>query len=87
MEVITHAQVQEVVRRLPATKLPFVYNLLIDLADREMDSPSPQVDFMRLPLSERRRILALQAGQIQAHYEQTALERQTWQAGDFVDEY
>ncbi len=87
MEAITHAQVQEVVQRLPATKLTFAYSLLIDLADREMASQSAQTDFLCLPLSERRRLLTLQAQQMKAHYEQTALERQAWQAGDFVDEY
>ena len=87
MEAITHAQVQEVVQRLPVTKLTFAYSLLIDLADRETASPSAQTEFLRLPLSERRRLLTLQAQQMKAHYEQTARERQAWQGGDFVDEY
>lgn len=73
--------------RLPATKLPLVYSLLIDLADKETDVQSPQLNFMLLPLNERRRILAQQAEQMIAHYEQTADERQSWQAGDFTDEY
>ena len=87
MEVITHAQVQEVVQRLPVTKLPFAYTLLVDLANREISSPLVQTDFLRLPLSERRSLLTLQAQQMKSHYEQTLFERQAWQAGDFVDEY
>jgi hypothetical protein len=38
---------------------------------------------MRLPIVERRRLIAEQAKQMAAHYEQTASERQAWQAGDF----
>jgi hypothetical protein len=43
--------------------------------------------FMRLPLEERRRIMARQADQIAEHYnvatEQT--EREHWQGGDIVE--
>jgi len=87
METITYSQVQELVRQLPEIKLPLAYHLLFELADKEADMPSPQLDFMRLPLSKRRQIIAQQAGQMLAHYEQTADERQEWQAGDFIDEY
>ncbi len=87
METVTHSQVQELVSRLPATKLPFAFGLLSDLADKETDVQSPQLDFMLLPLSERRRIMAKQAEELIEHYKQTADERQPWQAGDFVDEY
>jgi hypothetical protein len=86
METITHSQVQDLVTRLPITKLPLAYNLLIDLASTEIDSSLPQVDFMRLPLSERRRIMQQQAQQMIVHYEQTAAERENWQGGDFTDE-
>ena len=37
-------------------------------------------------MAERNRILAQQAEQMLAHYEQTAKERQEWQAGDFINE-
>ncbi|HEX9973141.1 MAG TPA: hypothetical protein VGD14_13805 [bacterium] len=87
MEAVTYSQVQELVKKLPPTKLPLAYNLLVDLADKETDLQSPQLNFMHLPLNERRRILAKQAKQMIAHYEQTTNERQIWQAGDFVDEY
>ena len=56
-----------------------------DLA-RDQETLS-QVDFMQLPLEERRRILAQQAEQMKSHYEQTRDERTEWQAGDFIDVY
>ena len=87
METITYSQVQDLIMRLPISKLPLVYNWLADLAANETDLSSPQQDFMRLPLSERRRIMAQQAAQMLVHYEQTAAERQAWQGGDFSDEY
>lgn len=86
MEAITHSQVQEVVRRLPTAKLPAAFNFLNDLVEREPEKRSPQSAFFNLPLSQRRNILAQQAQQLKEHYEQTAHERQTWQAGDFRDE-
>ncbi len=79
MESISYSQVQELLTQLPATKLPLAYNLLVDLANTETDVPSPQLDFMRLPLNERRRLMAQQARQMVAHYEETAAERETWQ--------
>lgn len=85
METITYSRVQELVMRLPIKKLPIAYRLLIDLSASDADSPSLQQDFMLLPVAERRRLMAEQAKQMVAHYEQTASERQAWQAGDFVD--
>jgi len=87
METITYTQVQQLIKKLPETKLPLAYRLLLELADKEVDTLSPQADFMRLSLDERRRILAQQAEQMKAHYEQTAGERIEWQTGDFIDEY
>lgn len=86
MEAITHSQVQEVVRRLPAAKLPAAFTFLNDLVEREPEARSTQAAFLSLPLSQRRIILAQQAQQLQEHYEQSAHERQAWQAGDFCDE-
>ena len=40
--------------------------------------------FMKLPLEERRRLLAEQAEQMIAHYE-SAPERAAWQRGDIVE--
>ncbi len=87
METITYTQVQDVVKRLPQKKLPIAYSLLVDLAEKEVDMLSPQLDFMFLPLSDRRRIMAQQAEKMVAYYEQTSDERQDWQAGEFIDEY
>ncbi|OQY44261.1 MAG: hypothetical protein DRR08_32810 [Candidatus Parabeggiatoa sp. nov. 2] len=88
MEQITHYQVQELVMQLPVAKLLLAYNLLLELVDdQKSDTPSSvQVDFMRLSLDDRKRILAQQAEQMVAHYGQTATERQEWQAGDFTNE-
>jgi hypothetical protein len=43
--------------------------------------------FMKLPIEERRRILAKQADELMAHYsDQTiAREREAWQGGDIVE--
>lgn len=81
---ITFSQVQELVARLPIEKLPTAYHLLADLSVREPGSPSLQEEFMLLPLAERRRFMAEQAGRMAAYYEERALERDAWQAGDFV---
>ena len=86
MATITHSQVQELVKKLPETKLPLAYHLLQELADKDVETLS-QADFMRLSIDKRRRILAQQAEQMKVHYEQTADERTEWQAGDFIDGY
>jgi hypothetical protein len=72
-------EVQELVSQLPEEKLPHAYRLLRELAEQQ-DNSSFQVDFMRLPVSERRRLLAQQATEMVGHYEQTAAERQYWQS-------
>lgn len=87
MQSVTRSQVQELVGRLPAGKLPLVYDLLLELVEGEAETPSLQRRFLRLPLNERRRIMAEQAQQMVDHYEETSAERQGWQAGEFSDEY
>ena len=82
---ITYSQVQELVMRLPIKKLPIAYRLLVDLSAGDIDSPSLQQDFMLLPITERRRLMAKQAQQMLSHYEETATERQVWQVGDFIE--
>ena len=86
MEAITYTQIQQLVEKLPETKLPLVYRFLLELADKDVEPQSPQADFMRLSPEERHRLLSEQAEQMKAYYEQTADERTEWQAGDFVDE-
>ncbi len=41
MEAITYSQVQDLVKKLPATKLPLAYSILSDLADKEAEAQSP----------------------------------------------
>jgi hypothetical protein len=85
MQSITYSQIQELVMRLPAAKLPIAYDLLLDLVSGEPDAATSQLDFMLLPLIERRRLMAEQAEQMVTHYEQTKEERRDWQKGDFVE--
>lgn len=73
------------VMRLSAKKLPIAYRVLVELDESDADSRFPQTEFMLLPIAERRRLMAEQAERMVAHYEQTAAERQAWQAGDFLD--
>ena len=82
---VTYSQVRELVTRLPIKKLSIAYQVLVDLSASDADASSFQQDFMLLPLTERQRLMAEQAKQLMAHYEQTASERQAWQAGDFVE--
>ena len=44
-------------------------------------------DFMKLPLQERRKILAQQAARLVKHYEAEpeSTEREQWQGGDVVE--
>ena len=86
MEAITYTRVQQLVEKLPETKLPLVYRFLLALVDKDVEPQSPQADFIRLSPEERHRLLSEQAEQMKAHYEQTADERTEWQAGDFIDE-
>ncbi len=72
MGTITYSQVQQLIQQLPETKLPIAYRLLLELANTEDDKLSPQHNFMRLSLDERRQIMTQQAEQMKAHYEQTA---------------
>ena len=84
METITYAQIQELVSCLPIKKLPILHRMLIHLSENDIDSTSPQQNFMLMPLEEHRHLMAEQAKQMTAHYEETASERQEWQAGDFI---
>jgi len=85
METITYAQVGELVKRLPVKKLQIAYHLLVDLSASDTDSSSVQEDFMLLPLAERLLLMKEQAKEMAAHYEERDLQRQAWQAGDFVE--
>jgi len=89
---VTHAQVQELVNSLPATKLSLAFHLLQNLAAKDAEfvsqedlSPSSRIAPGDSFLDERRQLLAQQAERMKVHYEQTGDERADWQAGDFSD--
>ncbi|MDI6736512.1 MAG: hypothetical protein QME42_10060 [bacterium] len=86
MDTITYSKVQKLVKQLPTTSLQCAYIFLLELVDKETDVSS-QIDFMHLPLDERRRLMTQQAEKMVVHYEQTANECQEWQAGDFIYEH
>lgn len=85
MQTVTYGQVQDLVGRLPIQKLPVAYRFLADLTREEHVLSSPQREFLTLSVTERRKLLAQQAEQLIAHYEETINERSAWEAGDFVD--
>jgi len=79
MRKITYNRVQQLVKQLPAAKLQRVYTMLLKITETEPDNESPQVDFMNLPLAQRRKIMKKQAQQAAVYYNQTAAEREEWQ--------
>jgi len=87
MRTITYTQVQELVKQVPAAKLERAYSMILELTGKKTDTGSPQLDFMKLPLSERRKLMKQQAEQMEAYYKETRGERGEWQGGDFIDEY
>jgi hypothetical protein len=86
MQAITQSQVHDLVDQIPDEDLPRAYRLLQGLTATER-ATSPQEKFLRLPLEERSRLLAEQSQQLKDYYEQSAGEREEWQAGDFQDDY
>jgi hypothetical protein len=88
MENISYLKVQELVKKIPTTKLTIAYNLLRELVDdKETSAQSPHMEYMRHSNEERRQILRQQAEQMKIHYEQNISNRNEWQAGDFIDNY
>jgi len=85
VETITYSHVQELVRQLPAERLPAAYQVLRELAEGG-DTLQSQVAFRLLPLAERRKILKRQAEELKAYYEENREQRSDWQAGDFLNE-
>jgi hypothetical protein len=65
MKTVTHAEVQQLVTKIPETELPLAYCLLAELAKGE--TQSPQAVFMRLSADERSKVLAQQAEQMKTH--------------------
>lgn len=66
MRALTYTQVQESVKKLSVAKLTCVYSLIQKMTVSEDDTESPQIDFVRLPLSERRKVMRQQAEQMAA---------------------
>lgn len=89
MGTVTYTQVQELVKQLPPAKLGRVYRMIREMTKKEPDTDtgSSQLDFINLPLSQRRKLMKQQAKQMTAYYKETAMERGEWQGGDFIDEY
>lgn len=86
MSTVTYTQVQELVRHVPPAKLDRVYGMILKMADKAEPVEVSPVDFMKLPLSERRKLMKNQARAMAAHYKKTAAERNEWQEGNFIDE-
>ena len=74
MVTITHSQVQELVKRLPAERLPAAYQVLLELAEAG-ETLQSQLELKHLPLAEPRRILGRQAEALKADYGQASDER------------
>jgi len=54
MPTITPKQLQELIMRLPAAKLPLAYSLLLEMAEKEVNLLSPQPGFVALSLKRSR---------------------------------
>jgi hypothetical protein len=50
MPTITHAQLQDLIIRLPAAKLPLAHSLLLEMADKEINLLSPRPGLVSLSL-------------------------------------
>ena len=83
MSTITYSKIQELVSKLPESKLPLAYRMLTALTD---GGDSPQEQCLSLSVKERQQLLSQQAEQLKTHYEDTAIERSDWQTGEFIDE-
>ena len=82
---------------LPIVEFEQLISVVKDLADvaespekstsEQAISLSQRRAYLKLPLEERRRYLAAQAGRMVEHYEQTTerAEREAWQGGDIVE--
>lgn len=86
MSTVTYTQVQELVRHVPPAKLNRVYGMILKITEKPENVEISPVDFMKLPISERRKLMKNQARTMAAHYKKTANERRDWQEGNFIDE-
>jgi hypothetical protein len=89
MSNVTYSQVQELVKSVPPAKLERAYNIILNLTDKSTESAGKEispVDFMKLSIPERRKIMKDQAQKLAVHYKEASTEREDWQGGDFFDE-
>ena len=86
MSSVTYTQVQELVKQVPAAKLNRIYNMILKITEKSEDTVISSANFLKLPLSERRKIMRHQAQNIVNHYKKTTAERTEWQEGNFKDE-
>lgn len=90
-QTIYEEDLLKIVRALPPVRAQQVLEFAMFMQTRSTEAiPTPAVaetplELMRLPLAERRRLLALQAEQMVDYYEQDAAEREQWQGGDIVE--
>ncbi len=87
MQTITYTHLQQLVQKLPEAQLPNAYRLLLGLLSQEKKPAALPADVIKLPLEERRQLLARQAEQLKTVYEQDAEARTAWQTGQFADDY
>ena len=87
MESVTYPQLQDLISRLPETKLMLAYSILQYLIENNEYDSSPQLRYLSLPLDEKRTLLKRQAEAMVTHYNSTEFERLDWQSGEFLDAY
>lgn len=72
---------------------PFAVEYTVELSQKELKfipkdqsqlTLSERRDFLKLPIAERRRILAQQAAELTAHYQQNT-EWQEWSVGEIIE--
>jgi hypothetical protein len=77
-------QYKHLCRQLMSFTLASTGHCLMQITDEESGDSSPQLEAMRLPIVERRRLMAQQAEAMAPYYVQTSTDRDDWQAGDFL---
>ncbi len=80
-------QYKHLCKQLMSFSLASTGYYLMQITDEESGDSSPQLDAMRLPTVERRRLMAQQAEAMAPYYYQNSTERQDWQATDFSNDY
>jgi len=91
-QTIYEEDLLRIVRALPPVRAQQVLEFALFMQARSTESipmashaVETSLDLMRLPLAERRRLLALQAQQMVDHYDQSSSDRELWQGGDIAE--